>query len=214
MQVFFSEIYDAFNKGLFQRRLASVDFEPNLTRKAIVEFVVPNKLEVGVGVITASNRAVLDETLHGMIHVWNHNRGISDHTSNQYHNTAFKESALEVGMFVGLHKTRGYALTFSHKKDAEKCSRWIAPTEQAGQALSSLMLTLLNNHREDLSSVRAHIADLRANRQPKVYLLKYVCKCVPPNNSIRSGRRPDGDHPLDITCNVCGAKFGLKSKLT
>jgi hypothetical protein len=48
---------------------------------------------------------------------------------------------------------------------------------------------------------------IKEKGRSKVCFLKYECGCPPPHNSIRSGRRPDGSHPLKAVCMVCGKSF-------
>jgi predicted SprT family Zn-dependent metalloprotease len=40
---------------------------------------------------------------------------------------------------------------------------------------------------------------------PRQYFTTYVCQCPPPDNRIRSGRRPHDE--LRLVCDRCGKEF-------
>jgi hypothetical protein len=212
-----TEVYDGLNEKLFESALPPVTFELNVTRKAIFHYVNPTTLdpvesaglEVGADMATASQAAIIDDLIHCMIHIRNHQQGVPDHTiPNQYHNRHFMSLALQVGMTLAQHPNRGWALTFSTPPNGSRKLKLVHP-QPAVRLRLQRVLAKIDLPKKELSGFRAQIRTRLTGKQSKEYLLKYTCQCAAPYNTIRSGRRPDGDHPLDITCNVCRGKFKL-----
>jgi hypothetical protein len=147
--------------------------------------------------------------LHEMVHMRNEKKEVVDVTANQYHNRKFLAAALSVGLVVRKHKIQGWGLTGANipKGSVVDPEMTQVPSQQAVQrriaAFQEVKLDM-----NALNNVKEEIKKKLARKSPaKPCFLKYVCECPPPHNSIRSGRRPDGDHPLLITCDKCGAKF-------
>lgn len=208
--------YAELNKRLFKNKLPPINFIPNPSEKYILHLRRPNVIEVGNGFANAEPRQILDELLHVMIHLENIRLGVADYTHNQYHRREFCEMAVSLGLIVVWHKTRGWGITSSDPnskcvKAEEKASRVSGrckvryPEPAKSQHLAKCYddcVTLLNT-----KQMRRQI--LTDAKQKRVFQLKYVCHCKPPV-IIRSGRRPDGPNPLDVWCNVCGAKFVIE----
>lgn len=203
-----SETYNTFNAELFEGKLPKVAFEMNVARKAIFHYSPPSKIEIGADMAKATAATVADDLLHAMVHIKNHKEGVPDHTSNQYHNQHFSSAALSIGLYVCVLKNRGWALTVSREADARRCERVLAPAEKTNQRLRGVIETAAIPTGK-LNALRRSVAQRLAAKPKRHFALKYVCLCKPPFNNVRSGRRPDGDHPLDITCNICNAKFVL-----
>jgi len=202
-------VYQLFNKELFESQLPAPEFLTDFARSGILCFSTPATLLFCQSFPDAKRTAILDDLVHQMIHIENHQRGIEDHTSNQYHKKEFCIRALEVGLHVKFNSSRGWAITTSEAKvsssNVTRCA-----TKVANQKLRGLYRSI----EWDDSEFREFKGQLRSEfsirqQQSKQYQLKYVCECLPPHNTIRSGRRPDGQRPLDATCNICGAKFVL-----
>lgn len=196
-----NKAFDALNKCLFKSKLPPVDFVPNLAEKYLFQLRHKQVIEVGNGVVDAKLMKVFDELLHVMVHLDNLRKGVADFTNNQYHKREFCEKALEVGLTVTWHKTRGWGVTTSDPDSiAPKIRR---PTEEASK-----------RRQQCYDSIKWSAVDFNKFQKEcccpqkckKVFLIKYVCECEPPV-IIRSGRRPDSPNPLDVTCNLCNTKF-------
>ena len=194
-----------FNKYFFQNKLKSVKFILSPSEKYVLHLRLTDVIEIGSGFADVTPREILDELLHIMVHLDNQRLQIDDFTHNQYHRKEFGEKALQLGMIVVWHKTRGWGLTFSDQNSAVVKSatkiRW--PTKASSECLEqcykSIKLT-----KSSVDKIRKEL--VTHEKPPKIFQLKYVCSCDPPV-IIRSGRRPDGPNPLDVSCNICGAKF-------
>lgn len=195
--------YDIFNKRLFGGVLPPAEFPLNVRRKLVLEFVPPNRIEVGAHMAEASPVEVLDGLLHCMVHVANHVDSVVDHNQNQYHNANFMSKALSVGLYVGLQSTRGWAVAGSNVPENIQRFRMPESDDKDRREAAYKEVGLTEKH---LTAFRSQIRS--SLKQPKrLYQIKYICNCDPPFNSIRTGRRPDGNRPLDITCNHCNSKF-------
>jgi len=111
------------------------------------------------------------------------------------------ESAKEVGFHVARHKTQGWCLTTLEPPNDEHH----APDETKNQFLKNTIRDF-EFPQDILDAAREHIK-ISVKTPRKVCFLKYVCECPTPHNSIRSGRRPDGLHPINIRCEDCGSLF-------
>jgi len=107
---------------------------------------------------------------------------------------------------VGKHKTKGWAVTsFNEQKGFKK------PFSAAEKRLACCLQEMEVN-KKLISKGKAEIIRMIDSASPaKICFLKYVCACKAPHNSIRSGRRPDGPNPLNITCNNCHSQFALEA---
>lgn len=209
-----ASLYETFNRRVFDGVLLKVTIDHALNRTAILHFSPPDKLLIGAGMGPAKPQQVIDELIHCMVHIRNHQAKIEDVTKNQYHKQEFKAFALSVGLIVGWCKNRGWAVTFCRNEEAQAWRRKTGssanchwpdklPHDRLLKVIDDVCLT-----KDDLADVQRKImADVAAKKQSKQFLLRYICKCPAPYNMIRSGRRPHGNHPLNITCNLCGAKF-------
>lgn len=200
------QIYEKLNRSLFNNTLPkTVYFLVDLSRKLILHFRSPSTIELGSRFSDAKLREVLEEFVHVMVHMQNDSRGVVDHTANQYHNKVFCETALEKGLYVAWHQSRGWAVTSS--KAPHTGSKVQFPSK-VNQSRLKGSLTGIKNLLPKLTNLQSEIVSLIDHKPQKQFQLKYVCDCKPPV-IIRSGRRPDGPHPLDVRCNICSTNFVL-----
>lgn len=202
----FEEVHRVLNERLFEGTLASPKFEKDLGRKCVLHFSPPNSYQYGSEIVTAPPDLISSELVHAMIHAKNHAQGVIDSTQNQYHNTHFLQEALRVGFCVVWHKSRGWALTFVDTAKAAGHEKFRLPDEAANSVLKAAMAGV-SIPKKSLGAWQRELAGELADKPKKTFLLKYICRCSPPHNTVRSGRRPEGDNPLDITCNTCKSKF-------
>lgn len=189
--------------GTLETPLVVVDTAKKVSVRYLSELLV-----VGTEVSDLEYHDFLAVLLHEMIHIYNAQNGFVDVTANQYHNKKFLEAALAVGLVVTKKKTQGWGFTATsipkqHSQDAVRI-----PQKKSVQERILAFQAASNNHdKVKFRQAKAEVSTKSGKKRPKVCFLKYVCTCPPPHNSIRSGRRPDGDHPLRIRCEVCGSLF-------
>lgn len=118
---------------------------------------------------------------------------------------------LGFGFYVCQHKSRGWALTYSSEADTKTCKGVKAPHPKDNAKLRAALASI-KIPRQFFRDLQRGVAKAMSNKSSKQYQLKYTCHCPAPYNTIRSGRRPNGAHPLDITCNLCGQKFVVARK--
>ena len=201
MKAILSEIeraYGLLNKHLFGNSLRIPIFTLLPHKKGVVRFI-PEDFEITVGsdVGRVDQEALLYHLLHEMVHVSNFQKGVVDCRQGQYHNIKFRDVALAVGLTVSRDRSHGWGLTNESGGDDKK-----HPSIEA------------NKHREEAFIVSKISEKILKEAQKEIlvvrkrtFFLKYECNCQPPHNSIRSGRRPDGEHPLNIKCMCCNSYF-------
>lgn len=201
-----NKVFSALNKCLFQNKLRSIKFLVNPSEKHILHLKLPNVIEVGGGFVDASILEIFDTLVHIMVHLENYRLKIDDFTENQYHRREFCEKALEVGLTVVWHKTRGWSLTYSDLPEFLKSEKKVRfPSDEAKQKLKESYDSIASFY-SFINDFRSQIQNDVKRKPTKLFQLKYVCACNPPV-IIRSGRRPDGPKPLDVSCNICKSKF-------
>lgn len=197
--------FESLNKYFFQNKLKPVKFIANPSEKYVLHLRGQDVVEIGSGMIAASATNILDELLHVMVHLDNLRLRIVDFTNNQYHRKEFCEKALQLGLIVQWHKTRGWGITHSDSeapaiKDATK----IRHPSAASVACLKQCYSQIKFSASKIKELKQTIQ--KQGKPPKVFQLKYVCECDPPV-IIRSGRRPDGPNPLSVNCNICKTNF-------
>jgi hypothetical protein len=203
-----SRAYAALNKSLFKSKLSPVNFIQDLSEKYVLHLKLPDVVIVGGGFAEGKVIDVLDSLVHIMVHLDNYRIGIVDFTSNQYHRREFCEKAIEVGLIVAYHKTRGWSLTYSDSEsETLKHAEARYPTPKAAGRLKSAYEQVAP-FCSAIHHIRRDIRKDLSRKTTRGFQLKYVCACDPPV-IVRSGRRPDGPNPLNVSCNVCGTKFVL-----
>lgn len=205
-----SKVYDALNKELFDAQLPHPVFRIDLTSKEAFRYRGDHsrKISIGSGFISIPANRIPDALLHVMVHIFNFGKNVEDCSPNQYHKRSFLNEALNKGFSVVKTSTRGWGVTTSFHADwLEKDLEIKHPTPAKAARLRQLYATI-NIDSDALQSFQEELkTQLAASKPKRRFLLKYSCGCLPPHNCIRSGRRPDGPHQLDITCNLCGNKF-------
>ena len=131
----------------------------------------------------ATGEQLLSTLLHEVAHSLNHMNGISDCSSNQYHNAKFKSQAEALGLKTIEIKGKGYASTELTEFGAK---RW------------AKALKILNNALE-LTAMSAEGSAKPKGRNTN--LLKAQCGC---GQTIRASR---GVINNGITCNQCETTF-------
>jgi hypothetical protein len=162
---------------------------------------------IGAGFADVKNDLVLNY-LHEMIHIWNANKRAVDCTSNQYHNKKFLDRALACGLFVTRHKTQGWSQIHWDEPKRVKKIDLCTPTQGALDKCKEIISTIKLDNAVIIES-RTTLKMMLDGNKPKQCFLKYVCKCKPPYNSIRSGRMPDGPNAPKIKCLKCDESFSL-----
>jgi len=194
-------LFVTVNKGLFGSDLSFPPFVFQPEKKVLLRFI-PESFHIVIG----SKFAITNyddlkcALLHEMVHIKNYMEDVTDCTSNQYHNRNFLKEALDVGFYVCKHKTRGWGITkFKFETETECREPDKKLIKKRTKVLSSISL-----NRSILCAGQKEIKIYLQSNPRKSYFLKYECGCLPPHNSIRSGRRPDGGNPLELVCSKCG----------
>lgn len=196
--------YEILNKEMFGGALKTPDFVFMPKKKVVIRYITDtNQMVLGgdFGGVDAS--MLILQLLHEMVHVLNSSRGIVDCRSNQYHNKEFMQAAVEVGLICVRHKNQGWVTVANHPR-TDKDAVFPSDTLLAKRVAT---IDFIKFDKEILKQAKTQLTQLNKRHRTAIYFLKYECNCPPPHNSIRSGRRPDGDHPLNIKCLGCNAKF-------
>ena len=201
----FTKAYDLLNKSIFKSKLPAIEFNPILTRKDILHFAPPDVFEIGTGFITARPVEIIDDLLHNMVHVHNYMNGKQDVTSNQYHNLTFCEKALDVGLIVICHKTRGWGIT--HTDPDFQADKVRTPKDDVTQKRLAVY-DEIKFPVEDLAEYQRELQNSLGNRSSKQFQFKYVCRCDPPH-IVRVGTRPEGSRSFLAKCLRCHTNFVL-----
>lgn len=197
--------FDIFNTRLFDGVLRKPEFILQPKKKVIFKFL-PETFQIIIGgdLVKVDTTALLVHLLHEMVHVSNFIQGVVDCRSNQYHNKDFMLAAVKVGLTCVRHRNHGWVTTISqtpksdlkvHLPDADAVERRVKVFED------------IKLDKTVLRQTKTEFCDLSKRNRHSIYFLKYECQCPPPHNSIRSGRRPDGEYPLHIRCLDCKSTF-------
>lgn len=204
-----SNTFDLFNSKLFNNKLKKVQFVVQPKRKIDLKYFHDlNQIIIGCDDLDFEDLPSL--ILHEMVHIYNHQNETVDVTTNQYHNKSFYSVAVEVGFIVIRHKTQGWSITLTKMPrnvvDESKIKKPdSAVFTKRAKLFDNIPVTSLA-----FLDFQKFIRNKSINtRTTKVFQLKYECKCPPPHNSIRSGRRPDGNNPLNIFCRDCKSVFRI-----
>jgi hypothetical protein len=201
-------VFNLANLRLFEEKIPSVEFLWNPEKKLVFGLAkVPSVVIIGGHFAKlATPDEALEELLHLMIHLYHRAKEVRDFSANAYHNKLFLERAIRCGFFVGYHKSRGWDLTrFSLK--GMPSQKKIRSEPDAVKKMKAFLEELDLKVVPLLAAVKYMQNHAKLDGPPKKCFLKYVCKCSPPHNSIRSGRRPDGRFPLRVKCLTCKSEF-------
>lgn len=208
-------IFGVLNQTLFGGELEPVSFTLQPKKKVSLRWMPDAEgVVIGADFSKLEYGEIPGAMLHEMIHISNHQKGKPDVTTNQYHNKNFLEAALEVGLVVIKHKTQGWAITSTvYPRNVVERVYIKRPNKDAirqrNDAFDSIDMDKLI-----FKAGRADVRERVKNEKPtKTYFLKYQCNCLPPHNSIRSGRRPDGPNAPNIQCCDCRSQFVCVSEL-
>lgn len=207
-----SEVKRAFNilnENLFDGKLEEVSVSIQPKKKHALKWMSDIKsLIIGGDFIKLEFNEILGTLLHEMIHIMNFQRGISDVTINQYHNKHFLEYALKVGFVVIKHKTQGWSITTTiYPRNVVECFHVKKPNKDSIN-LRNQIFNLIDLKKSVIKHGNVEIRNFVRDEKPtKTFFLKYQCNCLPPHNSFRSGRRPDGLNRLNVQCLDCSSKF-------
>lgn len=206
--------FDNLNLMLFEGKLNKVKFAFRVKKKCCIKYDCDNQIfYLGSEITDCDINDIPNLLLHEMIHAYNHQNIIKDVTANQYHNKHFLATALEVGLIVLKHRTQGWGITLDYPpRNVINDSNIKTPDPQVLKKRIAAYNTIKFSE-SNFELARNYIFEqIRSQNQPtKLFQLKYKCKCPEPHNSIRSGRRPDGNNPLTIRCLDCQSIFVCES---
>lgn len=195
-------IFSQFNKTFFKNSIRNIDFKLN---NKIKQTCFWNKKELQIGSNFFCEKDFFISFLHELIHIHNFQKKIIDVGTNSYHNKSFLEKALDKGFFTIKHKTQGWSIL------SLNCPRNVLfkgfcsfPNFENNKNL----ILFIENLDFDFQDLKSNFA---FKTQQKKYTYKYTCRC-PMHNSIRSGRDPFGNNPLEAKCLRCNSKFEFANK--
>jgi hypothetical protein len=190
-----ARILCTFSDGLFQGELPIPTVVVKTNNKFIARFLPDSFcLILGSMLPNATTRQILDSFLHQCCHIYNNVNHIVDHSSHsQYHNRNFADIALKAGLNL-IQNENGWG-----------------STSEIGEHIVEFAPTPAQGIREVIyQKILANDPNLQQQviiKKGKTFQFKYQCRCAPPFNSIRSGRKPTGHNPLRVRCEVCGHLF-------
>ncbi len=196
--------FDILNARLFGGALKKPDFSLVPKKKLIFRFLPETyQMMVGGDLVKVDTQALLVHLLHEMVHVSNYTKGVVDCRSNQYHNKEFMQAAVKVGLTCLRHRNHGWVTTITAPSNGDVSE--LPSSDDIERRIKAFDEIKLD--KAVLRQTKIEFGDLGKRNRQSIYFLKYECQCPPPHNSIRSGRRPDGDHPLNIHCMDCKSAF-------
>ena len=200
--------YVAFNRVLFNDSLSIPVFTLNFDRKFSVKFFQSTyEFALGSRVSGLTAEGLLADIVHEMVHVYNHQCGVTDWKTNDYHTGEFVRVALSVGLYVAKHRTKGWGVTSLGGQDLGEGVK--SPDPVSNARLMKVIEDVCFNVKV-LQTAR--LLGYQPEKPRRMFLIKWTCNCPAPHNCIRSGRRPDGRFPLRVRCEDCDAMF--KAELT
>lgn len=202
-------IYRVLNDALFGSKLNIVPIAIQARKKVSLRWQADAEtLILGSELCNIQNSELGGLLLHEMVHVYNHQRGIADVTTNQYHNKYFLQTALSVGLIVIKHKTQGWSITSTiYPRNVIEKAYIKRPNKEAWAARNKVFSSITLDQNAFKIAVRDIKDRNRVDKPTKTFFLKYQCNCPPPHNSIRSGRRPDGPNAPNVMCKDCRSDF-------
>lgn len=208
-------VFRILNERLFDGKIQEVPVVIQVKKKVSIRYLHDiESLVIGADFTKLECDDIPGVLLHEMIHIFNHQQGTTDVTTNQYHNNSFLKVAINVGLVVIKHKTQGWAITSTViPRNVVEKDFIVKPNKDAGTKLQQTFEEIKLDKavfKKGRTEVKQKI---EAEKPAKTYFLKYVCNCPPPHNSIRSGRRPDGPNALNILCMNCRSKFECVTEL-
>lgn len=209
----FARIYEILNQNFFDGMLPLAKFEIIIEKKVEIVFKKKsNVYQVGRNFYEVDRFEIADKLLHEMIHHYNHSKNIVDVNANQYHTQDFSNKAIDVGFFVIKHKSQGWSLLANYypRNCVESTCVKIPAMQNMEKKYNCLRDVEFSS--SVYEKLRNEIKNVLKNVVPKNYLLKYVCNCPPPYNSIRCGRKPKGKNGPNVICAYCKSFFVCESQ--
>lgn len=204
----FEKVYKIFNDEFFKGQLPKPNFSVDMKKRGVLCFKPPSNIVLCKDFPESTLVDIFDNIIHQMVHIENYLSGIEDFSSSQYHKKSFYNRALQIGLNLAYSTTQGWSIVYStlgqyqgNVRLANKKNR-----DKLKEVYSGIQINI-DQLIEFQNDLKLSLDETTVRKS----LLKYVCQCKPPHNTIRSGRRPNGPRPLDIKCNICGEKFVVKS---
>ena len=200
------KIFYFFNNTFFQSKLKFVNIQIDFKRKFCFNFD-KNKNILFMGRCVFDESSFLTCLLHEMIHIFHLQKGKNDVGPNSYHKKVFMEECVEKGIFVVKHKSRGWSiLMLDFPRNVVDARFVVQPSDLCIQKRINAFIFLKKtfNWEAFYDSTKKSLKTLE---KTKSYNYKYICGCLPPQNSIRSGRNPNGFNPLKASCEECKMSF-------
>ena len=117
------------------------------------------------------------------------------------------EECVEKGIFVVKHKSRGWSILMLDFPRNVVDTRFVAqPSDLCIQKRINAFVFLKKTFNWE-AFYDFTKKSLKTLEKTKSYNYKYTCGCLPPQNSIRSGRNPNGFNPLKASCEECKMSF-------
>jgi hypothetical protein len=204
------KIFADLNQFCFSNKIIMPEFQLDVVRKFNFRWISDDEvLCIGSASIDMNKREICVAMLHEMIHMYNYSLRIQDVNENQYHNKKFMNMAINLGLGIFKDKNQGWSITTLDQSNDKDVKIDIAKNKELINYIEKINI---DTHKLslDYNAMRESIASLKPS---KVFFLKYECRCPAPFNSIRSGRRPDGNNAPEITCERCKSKFTCVSPL-
>lgn len=213
MICFVQESFAYFNEVFFDDSLSLPSFQIDLSKKFAFRFDgYENQFVIGIGILNVKNKFdFVNYFLHELIHIHNHMNRTEDVNNNQYHSMKFASQALKIGLGVQKDKNQGWSITTIVAPS--KARKDFKIHHEANRKLNELVKNFKFDENDYLEKVSLLAGQASLLKPSKLFFLKYECSCPPPHNSVRSGRRPNGNHPVDIVCNICKSNFICVSPL-
>lgn len=201
----FERLFCYFNKKLFAENLILPVFRFDPKKHFGFRFqgqIKQHEFVIGMGLVDSDWLGLVNLFIHEMIHMNNYVHRINDHTVNQYHNQFFANGATRLGFYVLKHPSRGWSqIQLNGAGDGEILS----PSKIDHDYLKKV-IHLADFDGEIMRTILQQMKEVQS-RPKKQFQLKYICRCSPPHNTVRSGRRPTGKNPLRVRCEICGYTF-------
>ena len=203
-------IFNTFNKEFFNSSLHIPNIEIDATKKYILRYEASLKtLKIGTKVLSCTSPNFICYMLHEMIHIYNYENNLNDVNENQYHNLYFANKALDCGLAIAKYRSQGWSETYIDSKLNSESRCFESKNIYLKQLIEKMNITenMFDEIKEEVSYA---LDDLKPTKN---YALKYICGCPAPYNSIRCGRRPNGNRPPSAICTYCNSRYYCVSKL-
>jgi len=202
-------IFDTLNDKVFSHALTVSSFGLDISRSLVCRWSPDlNSMVLGLAAASSTLYEIKIAVVHEMLHLLNAQNRLQDESVNQYHNKHFAISATRAGLCCVRHRKNGWSLlSLTPPCNVVDRSAIKLPSPAANETIAAAFSEVPVTRQDWNIACRAIRRSLQQAVPARVFQHKYICECPPPHNSVRCGRRPNGQHAPDITCNRCGAKF-------